>query len=130
MRPSECQSTVRLKDTKNQLLLGRSSWMQENNTSIAQVLNVDHAKHIQENWHYLTAILKYVLLCCRWHDIAFRGHREDLTNSNANPGNILAVFGNCQNMITLCLLDCWAWIVWVARIHLVQSTHRNQFRMS
>ena len=69
--------------------------MHDNNASIAQMLNVDHAKHIQENRHYLTAILKSVLLCCRRHGIAFRGHREDLTKINANPGNILAVFENC-----------------------------------
>ena len=70
--------------------------MPEHSASIAQMLNVDHAKHIQENRHYLTAILKSVLLCCRWHGIAFRGHHEDLTNTNANPGNtILAVLGNC-----------------------------------
>ena len=67
--------------------------MQENNPSIAQMLNANHAKHIQENRHYLTAILKSVLLCCH-QGIAFCGHREDLTNTKANPGNFLAVFGN------------------------------------
>ena len=56
------------------------------------MLNVNHAKHIQENQHYLTAILKSILLCCR-QGIAFRGHREDLTNTKANPGNFLAVLG-------------------------------------
>ena len=64
--------------------------MQENNTSVAQMLNVNYAKHIQENHHYLTAILKSVLLYCR-QGIAFREHREDLANTKLNHGDVLAI---------------------------------------
>ena len=112
IRMPEAQSTVHLKDTESVTAWAEFLRMLENNASIAHMLNVDHAKHIQENRHYLTAILKSVLLCCRRHGIAFRGHRKDLTNKPMQTLAISLLFlGIVSNMIILCLLDCWAWMV-------------------
>ena len=76
----------------------QTAWAQYKLNHTSGTYGSSHAEAIQQNRHYLKAIVEVVLLCAK-QDLALRGHREGPTSNNKS--NLLEILNVVASMIQL-----------------------------